>query len=144
LLLMNAVSIYQGYAVEKKEQWRDAAAYVDSKAGPGQMVLFNAGFTETPFRYYDKSELPGRGYPFDEALVHESPEDSSDLAKTTQGFATVWLVLSHSADVDGDGKVTAWLDSNARLTEQRSFREIKVLRYEKGQGSNAPQSPTRR
>jgi mannosyltransferase len=136
LLLMNVASLVYDHTTERKEQWRDAAAYVDSKAAKGQMILFDAGYTEMPFRYYDRSGLPGRGYPFDEALVHQQALGSEDLAKTTQGFPGVWLVLSHNTDVDASGAAKSWLDAHYKLKEQRSYQDIQVLFYETAASQN--------
>jgi 4-amino-4-deoxy-L-arabinose transferase-like glycosyltransferase len=129
LMVMNGISLYHNYAVEEKEQWREAAAYVRANAAEGQMLLFVPGYSEMPFRYYDSTEIPGRGYPYDESLVHERALGTEDIAAATAGHRQVCLILSHAVVVDPEGKAAGWFDANARLIDRRLFKEIEVRRY---------------
>lgn len=52
---LGAQAVY--FSARSKEQWREAAATVDARAQPGDLVLFDAGYGRRGFDYY--SHAPG-------------------------------------------------------------------------------------
>ena len=105
VLWLNVQSLDHYDATFKKEQWRDAAAYVAAQARPGDLLLFNATWAQLPFDYYYR-RLPAapalveHGLPVDlfDRGVLEPPMLTSDLptvARLTAGRQHVWVLLSH-------------------------------------------------
>ena len=121
-----------------KEDWRDAAALVAAQERPGDLVLFNAYFTQMPFDYYFAAsqrahpDVVERGYQAEESLLFVN------LAPTEQGmisgpelssFARVWVVLSHAGAPD-DQAVPPWLSAHDQLVRSWRFVGVTVRLYQ--------------
>lgn len=76
------------YADDYKDQWRDAAGFVDDTAEPGDVVLISHPYNDYPFLYYfDDEEV---------AVVGVWPDDSSDaFAEDLDDASQVYVVLAH-------------------------------------------------
>jgi uncharacterized membrane protein len=88
------------YAEPSKEQWREAAAYVDENAETGELLVFHAGYCQEPFDYYSKRpHLKRIRFPVDGRDFGE--EDLEELLEKAQHYRRVWLVVCHSGDRQG-------------------------------------------
>jgi hypothetical protein len=129
LFAMNAVSMGEGYFMEKKEDWRSAAFFIRDQAQPGDQLLFDAGYGELPFRYYEDQlgfSLPSVGYPNREGLLDPAAPPLGDLAQAMKPGQRVWVVLSHDATVDPHGVVEEWFDAHAVALTQADFTLVRV------------------
>jgi len=149
LIVANISAQATGWSTTLKEDWRGAAQLVASHEQGGDLVLFNAYFTQMPFDYYFHQLLHGAGMSSDGALpwprepVMErgyQTEESllyANLAQTVQGmpsgpamsgYARVWLILSHTGTTS-ESAVPPWLKSHYSLVQQWSFVGITVELY---------------
>ncbi len=92
-----AVSLYNYYFNPRfgKEQWREADAYIDSVAPPGEntMIVFDPDYLSSCYRYYTTRNLPDwRITPRIEAKLETS---GTLLEEQTHGFQHILLVRSH-------------------------------------------------
>jgi len=87
--------------VNKEEQWRDVANYIDINAESGDLLLFNAGACqEYVFDYYSKrTDLNKK--PFTEKTRDIDEENIKELGPSVEGYNRVWVILSHSHDYKG-------------------------------------------
>ncbi|MFC6768742.1 glycosyltransferase family 39 protein [Natrinema soli] len=78
------------YQDDQKEQWREAAADVESNVDGDDVVLVSRPFTERTFGYYyDRSVAP---------TVRIPPDASDDeIREAVDGHDDVWLVLSYTS-----------------------------------------------
>lgn len=121
-----------------KEDWRSAAALVAAQERQGDLVLFNAYFTQMPFDYYfDASQQthPGiveRGYQTEESLLFEDLSPAApgmSSGPELSSFARVWLVLSHAGAPD-DQAVPTWLSAHDQLVGSWQFVGVTVRLYQ--------------
>ncbi len=103
-LWLYLVSLNNYDATFRKELWQSSAAFVAEHARPGDLILFNATWTQLPFDYYYQRlhgpPLLEHGLPvdlFDRGVLE--PEmlatDVPTIARLTSGQQHVWVLLSH-------------------------------------------------
>jgi mannosyltransferase len=121
-----------------KEDWRGAAALVAANERQGDLLLFNAYFTQMPFDYYYHRDVGAdvpvieQGYHFDESLLYANFSQTGkgiQSGPNMAGYARVWLVLSHTS-TNGNADVPPWLAGHYRLARQWQFVGITVLLYQ--------------
>jgi len=101
---------------QRREDWRAAAQYVAAHTGPQDAILVHPAFVAPAFEYYYRGPAPVYR-PF-EGQVDEATDLDGPL-NGLAGYATVWLVTSHDAQPDPQGRARAWLDARFPLaTEQ--------------------------
>jgi mannosyltransferase len=141
LLVANAASLVGYYRAPGSEDWRGAAALLAARAEPGDVVLFDAGWTRIPFDYYYRRTggppLETHGLPvdpFDRGLLEPkvAASDRSRLEQLTAGRDRVWLVLSHDGFTDPDRLVTGWLGERMQVIGQRDLAAMRIQTYESG------------
>ena len=137
LLAVNTVSLVAYYRAGSVEDWEGAALYLAGAAQPGDLVLFNAGWTRIPFDFYYAGvgpQVEERGVPADlferGALEPQmTPADLPQLDGLLAGHTRVWLVYSHDWYTDPDGVVRRHLDSVLAPAGEHRFTAIVVLEY---------------
>jgi hypothetical protein len=125
VLAVNGLSLREYYVRSEKEQWDQAAACVAERAAPGDMILFNATWTQIPFDYYFhrlyNNSLDEHGVPVDlfDRGVLEPKMAASDLPRLralVRGHERVWLIYSHD-----------WYTDPQRLIPQALAQELDLL-----------------
>ncbi len=137
LVAANGVSLHQYYAFYPKEQWQEAATYVDRQAQSGDLLLFNATWVQIPFDFYYRHSvrpLPEHGAPVDLFVrgVLEpkmTPADLPRLHDLIQGQRRVWLIYSHDWYTDPQRLIPAALGQELDLLEQRQFYGLQIQLY---------------
>jgi hypothetical protein len=141
LLAVNLASLVGYYRAPGTEDWRGAAALLAAEAQPGDVVLFDAGWTQIAFGYYYRSTggppIETHGLPVDpfDRGVLEPRMATSDLPRLDQltaGRSRVWLVLSHDAYTDPDRIVTGRLGERMHVVEQHDLAAMRIQAYESG------------
>jgi len=82
----------------RKDRWREAVAFFNQKAQPGDLVVFSEPAGHQPFNYYSTHhELTERPFPL---YNNEFDADTvgSVLKPVVADHDRVWLVLSHQVD----------------------------------------------
>lgn len=125
IITLSLVKISSYYERVDKEQWRDAVYYIETNAETGDLLLFNAGFTQDVFDYYSKrTDLVKRGLP---SKVDE--DNIKELEPTVQGYNRVWVILSHSRDYKGLIKQT--MSQSYNLVAYKGYRGIEIYLFQK-------------
>lgn len=134
------MAVWGYYGEVQKEQWREAASYMDSNAKPEDLILFNAGYSQRPFNYYSKRpDLIKQSFP--SGIIKSDRKAMEELSSLTKGYGRIWLILSHSHDYRGLS-VEA-LGRIYRLAHQRDFKGIRIYLFE-GSGGSKSRSPSKR
>ncbi len=156
-LLVVAASVPPLLALHRdlhKEPWRDAVAWLERGARPGDLVLVTAPwYRDGVFAYYAKRhDLDARGVPAHEGAITRA--DIGALAPALARRPRVWLVRARTDDPGGllpaalaAGRDTAahreWLVSPQGLTRSRSVRALDIICYAAPAFSAAPADPAR-
>lgn len=124
LALLLATLPLSGYVAlaQEQEAWRDVAGFIGPRAGPEDIILFDASYMREPFEYYYHGVVPRQGV--GPASVPEN------LAAIAAAHRRVWLVLSQDALSDPQGTVQHWLDENGALVGEYIFEGVRVRLYE--------------
>ncbi len=132
-----AASLGLYYTGTFKHDWRAAARYVDDRARPGDVVVFDADIGETAFAHYGARSAPRfrllppgsdpRAPVFYGAESEGAP--GRDLGATLLASARVWLVLSDQKLGSG-GHYEDAFDRRFRRTSTVPFRGVDVRLYE--------------
>jgi mannosyltransferase len=138
LVAASAISLNEYYTNYAKEGWREAAAYVSQEARSGDLILFNASWTQIPFDYYYRHaaiRLEEHGLPVDlfERGVLEpkmAPADLARLRELINGRERVWLVYSHNLYTDPQNLIPTALSQALQPVEVRSFEGLEITLYE--------------
>lgn len=121
--LVMTVRYYGDY---ETEEWRQATTYLNDRARPGDVILFDSSVGKEAFDYYwsrsDVQEVVGSRL--------EPPTQANLAAVRTASRAQgkVWLVVSHSRDADG--QIPAILDRSRSAGDEADFVGIRVTSYD--------------
>jgi mannosyltransferase len=143
LVAANGVSLREYYVHYQKQGWREAAAYVSQQARPGDLILFNASWTQIPFDFYYKEAgmpLPEHGLPadlFDRGILEPkmASEDLPRLRELIRDRQRVWLVYSHNWYTDPHGLIPEALSRELAPAEKRYFEGLELQLYEGEHGN---------
>jgi len=138
LVLLNGVSLVGYYYDYEPEGWRDAATWLAPQVRAGDIILFNAGWTQIPFDYYYRQIGPPveeRGLPadlFDRGILEPkmATADLPRLAKLVAGRRRVWLVYSHSWYTDPQRIIPRYLDVALDKQAEQAFNGLDIFIYE--------------
>ncbi|ADB62386.1 glycosyl transferase family 39 [Haloterrigena turkmenica DSM 5511] len=114
------------YQDDQKEQWRGAAADVESAVDGDDVVLVSRPFTERTFGFYfDRSDVP---------TVRIPPDASGDeIRSAVDGHDDVWIVLSYTSSSTNQRIVDAVAnrDDYRGPVEVNRYNGIAVVRLER-------------
>jgi mannosyltransferase len=133
MMLLSLASLNRYYAGTGKEQWREAAAYLDASARPGDLLLFDAGYCQNVvFRYYSRRpDLTGLP-----VSCHPGPVEEADVRGLWPALSRhqrVWVIRSHSHD--RSGLLRRALTTGYAELERRRFVKVEVCLYMRGPAS---------
>lgn len=110
----------------RRENWRAAAAYVATHAGPEDAILIHPAFVHVAFEYYYRGPLP-IFFPFEGKV-----EDYAQIEGPLQGlttYTTVWLVTSHDEQPDPQHLVQRWFDERFPIVTEQYPAGVVVRGY---------------
>ncbi len=142
LLYGNYLSLQNYYATFRKEQWREAAAWLAERTQPGDMLIFNATWVQIPFDYYfDRFEqdVIKHGAPvdlFDAGILEPkmTKEDAPRLQELTAQANCVWLIYSHDWYTDPNKIVPATLRNAMMPQKGQRFEGLEIQLYQRRGG----------
>jgi hypothetical protein len=118
VVLGSLANVWKGYSTVNKERWREMVDYIDTNAGEGDLVLFNANYGQIPFDYYSKrTDLVKKPFPEETNIVNE--DSVKKLDSSVKDYNRVWLVLAHS--YDSQGLIKKSLDQSHNLLSSREY-----------------------
>ena len=126
VLLASVRVLVPRYFVHNKEEWRQATSYVESKAKPGQALLFHTPFCgKCGYGFYAKrTDLPILGVPYDAGSNSVTESNVKAIAPLIETYTHVWLILSHSRD--REGLILEKMHQLGSQQEHVSFNRIEV------------------
>jgi mannosyltransferase len=96
---------YDWTVENRRENWREAAAFVQARAGPNDAILIQTDYVRIAFlRYYRGRQKIF--YPFTEKL--DDPARVDVPLTGLAGFDAVWVVQSHQQELDPGNLVLSW------------------------------------
>jgi mannosyltransferase len=119
ILLIDSVLIsYSYYTQFNKEQWREAASYIQEREDVGDLIIINAPWLEINFEHYYNGSNVIRGV---------QTVDQLNEALLTVEHQKLWLILSHDTVADPDGQVKKELDNTYQLNSKNEFMSQNIL-----------------
>jgi mannosyltransferase len=118
--------------------WRDIASYIESRAEPGDLLIFHAPYCNpSVYWYYAKrKDLVRVGFPSSGDPASMYPQAiREELTPLVEPYRRVWLILSHS--FDPENLILSHLGQSFRCTEQRHFYRAEVSLHERT-GTESP------
>jgi hypothetical protein len=142
ILVANVLSLQAYYDTFRKEEWREAAAWLDQRVRDHDLILFNATWVQIPFDYYfdrTASQVTKHGAPVDmfDAGVLEPKMSEADVPRLqdlTRAYNCVWLVYSHDWYTDPRSIVPRTLRAEMMPRKQQRFVGLEVQLYERRDG----------
>ncbi len=121
-----------------REQWREAADLVQSRARAGDLVILYKGFTQPVFAHYlRRTDLEVQ--PFWPPSLSAGATSVPGLDPLLAGHPRVWLVLAYQ---DGTGAlIVEELARRYRHGAPARFRGVEVIRYRPRRGDGVSQPP---
>jgi len=138
VLAVNTLSLHEYYVHFEKEQWDDAAALVAERVEPGDLILFNATWTQIPFDYYFyrlyNCPVAEHGVPvdlFDRGTLEPkmAEGDLPRLRSLIRDHERVWLVYGHDWYTDPQGLIPSALEEERDLLDRWDFYGLQVRLY---------------
>jgi len=128
ILLISGFNLAEDYSKPYHAQWREVVKYIESNSQENDIILFNAGYTQSPFDYYYKGDLT-RIKLLSSVSVTEN-EIFYDNIKSKLKSNRIWLILS---DDFRTGKYYQYkLEQDFELIDSRQFVGVSAYLYEKG------------
>jgi mannosyltransferase len=135
LLAVLGIALWGGWQQSHtpiKADLRGAAAYVESRRAPGELVMFQIPYLRHTYEYY-AGPLKG-GVDGLYTNSGSAPDQvAHEMASVVGDAPAVWLVLSEDSLWDSRGLVPAWLGAQGRLADRQVFQRVTVMRYEMGE-----------
>lgn len=137
LIAGNLFSLSWYYNSFHKEQWREAAAWVNQRASEDDLLLFNATWVQIPFDYYFARygrAIAEHGAPVDlfDAGVLEPKMTEDDLPRLqslASEYDCVYLIYSHDWYTDPNRLIPRALGEAMRVVRSRPFVGLEVQQY---------------
>ena len=112
-----------------KADFRGAAAYYEEHSTPSDLLIFQMSYVRRNFEYYFTSPYhPADGLYTNSGVSNDQVD--TEMKAMTAGYQNIWLLLSEPELWDRRGLVDAWLAAHGRLTDQRDFQRVTLLRYD--------------
>ena len=139
LATINFISLREYYFKFEKEQWDDAAYYVAQHAKDGDLILFNATWSQIPFDYYFRHfnrPATEHGLPVDMFAggVLEPKMTLADLPRMwslVHQHDRIWLVYSHDWYTDPTKIIPTELAQELELFDRQRFQGLELHLYVK-------------
>jgi uncharacterized membrane protein len=138
LLISNVASLaYQQFTLSK-DDWRGAAAYIQSNYQDGDFVFGNPAASKLGLGLYWQKAIPFDGYPTHYDIVTggwDQPQLTASLAgqilqRDTIGIKRFWLVEFTPQFLDPNKVLESWLSQHAQPVDDRYFGQIRIRLYQ--------------
>lgn len=116
-----------------RDNWRALAAFVEQRAQPDDVFVFNAWYAQFVFDYYARGPQPRLGAPREGPL--DADGAASLLNRAVGQGRRVWLVLWQDEVVDPGGYLPATAEAGGRVVEQHWLGSLRAFAYEVPAGS---------
>jgi 4-amino-4-deoxy-L-arabinose transferase-like glycosyltransferase len=141
LISAGALSINAQATIPYKSDFRSAAKVIAAAIQPGDVLMFQIPYAQYTFNYYYKSAYTSLAGPYTNTAGNTGGYQDSEatvFAQLDQVFANrsgVWLIASETSLWDTRNLLQRWLEAHGAPTQQHSFAQVTVTRYElKGSG----------
>jgi hypothetical protein len=137
LALLSLHALERGRAAGAREQWREAAAYLGRAAGPGDLIVIDAGYGRPGLAHYNRRP---------DVVVVPLPADLATdpgraaLGRALGGRPRVWIVR-YQRRPDHEAMRRA-LGEGWRLVDYRAWRGLLLYRFDRAV-TPAPPTPPR-
>ncbi len=111
-----------------KSDFRAAAAYVETRREPGEVLLFQIPYNRVVYEYYAGPQAGSIDGRYTNSGSDEAQVDAEMRGEIGDARA-VWLLASEEEMWDRRGLVRQWLAEHGDVADQQSFARVEVVRY---------------
>lgn len=111
-----------------KSDFRAAAAYVEARRQPGDLLLFQIPYNRIVYEYYAGPQAAAIDGCYTNSGSREAQVDE-EMRRAIGDAPAVWLIASEEEMWDQRRLVRQWLESQGEVTDQQDFARVEVLRY---------------
>ncbi len=111
-----------------KSDFRAAAAYVEQRRQPGDLLLFQMPYNRIVYAYYAGPQAAAIDGRYTNSGSTEAQLDE-EMRRAIGDAPAVWLVASEEEMWDQRRLVRQWLRARGEVTDQQNFARVEVLRY---------------
>jgi uncharacterized membrane protein len=122
LFSLGNLAIY--YDETNKERWDEVTTHVESRANPGDLLLFHAGFgLDKAFNFYaNRDDLIKQKFPAVGLKINQ--DHVEELRGMIADFDRVWLILSHSRDKEN--LIIKTIKKQFKLSDHRQYISFSI------------------
>ncbi len=128
LLAVGLLSGWRQMQTPIKSDFRAAAAYVEARRQPGDILLFQIPYNRIVYEYYAGPQAQSIDGRYTNSGSTEAQVDE-EMRRDTGNAPAVWLLASEEETWDQRQLVRQWLDAQGEVTDQQGFARVEVIRY---------------
>jgi mannosyltransferase len=136
MVVVGTLGIATQASTPYKSDFRSAAAAIKQSIRPDDLIVFQIPYTKYTFDYYFRQpqqsiDGPYTNYPGNNDGYQNGEESVNQmLAALLAGRRGVWLVASEVEMWDRRDLLRRWLNAHGQITQQASFAQVQIARYE--------------
>ncbi len=111
-----------------KSDFRAAAAYVEARRQPGDLLLFQMPYNRIVYEYYAGPQAAAIDGRYTNSGSTEAQVDE-EMRRDVGDAPAVWLIASEDEMWDQRRLVRQWLEAWGEETDQQGFARVEVLLY---------------
>ncbi len=111
-----------------KSDFRAAAAYVEARRQPGDLLLFQIPYNRIVYEYYAGPQAQVIDGRYTNGGSSEAQVDE-EMRRDVGQAPAVWLLASEEELWDQRRLVRQWLEEQGEVTDQQAFARVQVARY---------------
>lgn len=111
-----------------KSDFRAAAAYVESRRQPGDLLLFQMPYNRIVYEYYAGPQTAGIEGRYTNSGNPKTQVDE-EMRRAVGATPAIWLIASEEETWDSRRLVRQWLEARGQATDQADFARVEVVRY---------------
>jgi mannosyltransferase len=95
IVIFSSLGLRSYYVNDQKEQWRQAAEYIESNAQKDDVILIYQGYSLTPFNYYyhgNLQEVKASGF-------ESIPNSITSIKQNNNSHGRIWLIIAQTVYV---------------------------------------------
>ncbi|MEM3154155.1 MAG: glycosyltransferase family 39 protein [Candidatus Woesearchaeota archaeon] len=117
--ILLSITPLQAHYAYTKDQWRDAAEYVEARFNQGEKIIYDRGYASYPFKTYFTIEA-------EHIPIVDIKKTIEEVPKIVENQTTIWLISSHAQD---DGTLSKTLHKYLPVESEKKFRGMTIKSF---------------
>lgn len=131
IIIFSSINIYSYFTKTQKDQWREAVAYIESKAETEDLLVFVYDYHQIPYDYYSKRHDLEKKSLIESNYRVLKLEDFNHLNSEIKDQQKIWIILNQPIKNYNYQAIFENALKNYRLNNVAHFYKIEVYQFEK-------------